>query len=335
MDHVGPLLTSARGNKYVLVIIDNLTRFAILKATKDTKTTGVVRALNEFIIQYGAPIRVILDRGTCFTVRQFSDLCQQHVIRHVLNSPRHAQANGMVERLNGTLLLRMQVSLVQSQGRDWDNCLKYVQRDLNTCQNQATGKSPFELLYGYFPKHDEGALRTLLDERPSGYTPPATLQDEARTKIMKQQEKYKTRYDRNRVVTARFHVGDIVAMSTSSAATGESNKFQPRFRGALTIVEVLPADTYRVLELRNDRGGKRYSTTAHASQLKIWRPDVTDSLETNVEDTNEYETNVEDTTGSETNVDDTEENEKIDVTTKIGSLPPSEKSADTIPRLRL
>lgn len=276
MDHVGPLVTSIRGNKYVLALIDNLTRFAVLKATKDTKTTGVTRLLNEFILQFGAPARIITDRGTCFTSKQFEEVCLHHGIRHVLNSPRHAQANGMVERLNGTLLPAMQASLIESEGRDWDNRLKYVQRDLNTSRNQTTGKSPFELLYGYAPKHDEGALRTLLDEGPSSYTHPTTLQDAARERIAVQQGKYKARYDRNRLSNAKFHVGDIVAMSTTSPSAGESSKFQSRFRGALSVTEILPADTYRVSELRNDRGGKRYYTTAHASQLKIWRPTTED-----------------------------------------------------------
>lgn len=37
------------------------------------------------------------------------------------------------------------------------------------------------------------------------------------------------------------------------------------------ITEVLPGDTYRVMQLQQKRGGQCYSTTAHVSQLKAWR----------------------------------------------------------------
>ena len=164
VDHLGPFVTSSKKNKYVLVVMDNLTRFAILKASRDTKSTGVVRFLNEFVMQYGTPRKIVTERGTFFTSKQFKDACQRHGISHTLNSPQHLQANGMVERLNATLLLAIQASLNDTEGRDWDLRLHDVQRDLNAQPNQTTKKSPFKLLYGYTPTHHEGHLRQLLDD---------------------------------------------------------------------------------------------------------------------------------------------------------------------------
>ena len=48
-------------------------------------------------MQYGAPARIISDRGTCLTSAKFSEVCETHGICHVLTSPRHPQANGMLE----------------------------------------------------------------------------------------------------------------------------------------------------------------------------------------------------------------------------------------------
>ena len=155
--------------------MDNLTRFAIHKASRDTKSTGVVRFLNEFVMQYGAPREIVTDRGTCCTSKQFKDACQRHGISHTLNSPRHPQANGMVERLNATLLPAIQASLNDTEARDWDLRLRDVQRDLNALPNQTTKKNPFKLLYGYTPTHDEGHLRQLLDESQATYRPPNEL----------------------------------------------------------------------------------------------------------------------------------------------------------------
>ncbi|CAB0039370.1 unnamed protein product [Trichogramma brassicae] len=71
IDHVGPFVRSSRGNKFVFVLIDNLTKFVILVAMRDTKTANVVKSLEQFVCDFGAPVRIISDRGTCFTSKNF------------------------------------------------------------------------------------------------------------------------------------------------------------------------------------------------------------------------------------------------------------------------
>lgn len=144
MDHLGPFVSSARENKYVIALIDNLTRFSTLKAVRNTKVTLVLETLKDFVLRYGSPQLIITDRGTCYTSQKFTEFCQQQGIVHVLNSPRHLQANGMVQRLNGTLLPAVQSSLKDSDGRDWDARLKYVQRDLNGIANKTTNWSSYD-----------------------------------------------------------------------------------------------------------------------------------------------------------------------------------------------
>lgn len=116
VDHSGPYVTSGRQKRYVLAIIDYLTRFVVLHATRDTKTSQVIRALNEFVLTFGAPIRIVSDRGTCFTAAKFSEFCETHGIRHTLTSPRHPQANGMIERVNATLLPAIVANLKREDG---------------------------------------------------------------------------------------------------------------------------------------------------------------------------------------------------------------------------
>lgn len=61
MDHVGPFENTTRQNKYVLVIIDNLTKYVQLFPSKSTDTKGVLKSLSEFIQTRGAPDRIITD----------------------------------------------------------------------------------------------------------------------------------------------------------------------------------------------------------------------------------------------------------------------------------
>ncbi|ROT71745.1 integrase core domain containing protein [Penaeus vannamei] len=70
------LTPSARGNKYVLVLIDHLTRFVELfpLATKDAQTVADV-FLAEFVTRYGPPRTLLSDNGLEFRNRLLSDIC--------------------------------------------------------------------------------------------------------------------------------------------------------------------------------------------------------------------------------------------------------------------
>ncbi|KAL3211628.1 hypothetical protein MRX96_051994 [Rhipicephalus microplus] len=63
MDHLGPFVPSKRRNQYLLVIVDNLTKFVRVFPRRDTSTKLVLAALREFIIERGLPERIITDRG--------------------------------------------------------------------------------------------------------------------------------------------------------------------------------------------------------------------------------------------------------------------------------
>ncbi|KAL7293180.1 hypothetical protein TKK_0013328 [Trichogramma kaykai] len=119
IDHIGPLVTSSKRNKYFLVY--NFTKYVILEPCRDTKSDQVIKILENFCIHYGAPDRIISDRGTCFTSRSFEDFCKRHGIRHTLNSPRHAQANGQVERVNTTLVPVLQAMNEKDNDKHWDS----------------------------------------------------------------------------------------------------------------------------------------------------------------------------------------------------------------------
>ena len=161
IDHVGPFVNSGKINKYILVIIDNLTKFVKLVPAKNTKAIGVIRALEDFVLDFGAPVKIISDQGTCFKSNLFKDFCQKHGIIHVKTSPRHPQANGQVERVNSTLIPMLQAVIKKENGKDWDLRVKEVQCYLNELKNATLNLSPFEALFGFYPSHNEGEIRKL------------------------------------------------------------------------------------------------------------------------------------------------------------------------------
>lgn len=267
IDHLGPFETSAKKNKYLLVLVDSLTKYTQLFPCKTTNTVAVLRILDRFCTERGIPERIVSDRGTCFTSHAFETFCDDRGIRHTLNSTRHPQANGQVERANRTILTLL--SVTTSDHTSWDTQLRQVENMLNTAPNKATTKTPYETLHGYLPRFHKGILPTL-SLTGTNWRDPQDVQAEARESIVNAQVKMKTAHDRKRHLGIKYEVGEVVVM-LKQPVPHLSTKLQSKYRvKPLQVVEVLPSDTYRVAEISMD-GHETYATTAHVSQLKSWK----------------------------------------------------------------
>ncbi|KAK8776212.1 hypothetical protein V5799_030443 [Amblyomma americanum] len=269
-DHLGPFVRSKKGNKYILVVIDNLTKYVRLFPSRDTSAKSVIKSCEDFTFSHGLPERIITDRGTCFTSKAFEEFCKARGIQHVLNSTRHPRANGQVERVNRTLVPTIMTTMDGNDQREWDIGLKGVEAFLNTSYNKSTGRTPFEVLYGYNPKFHDGALREIAETEDNvAWTNPEQLQAEVRTRILDSQAKYKKRFDMRHCSGDTLKAGDVVVMRCAPEHTGEPTKTQPRYKGPLVVTEVKPNDTYGVAALKGTRS-RHYATTAHISSLKTW-----------------------------------------------------------------
>ena len=51
------------------------------------------------------------------------------------------------------------------EDNNWDKDLHLIQRHLNTSVYKTTGKIPFEALYGYIPRFNEGLIRELTSSK--------------------------------------------------------------------------------------------------------------------------------------------------------------------------
>jgi len=147
--------------------------------------------------------------------------------------------------------------------------VKDVERMMNSAVNKTTSRTPYEVLRGYQPRFRSGAL-SALSHTNNESTPPENVQTEVRDRIVLEQAKMKTQYDRKHFDGMRFDVLEVVVMLKQHTA-GQPTKLQAKYREKpLQVMEVLPSDTYRVIELGSD-GHESYATTAHVSQLKAWR----------------------------------------------------------------
>lgn len=297
-DHIGPFVTCHKGNKYVLVLVDNFTKFVCLFAAEDTSALCTLAKVQNFVSQYGLPRRLITDRGTCFTSRVFTEYCEDNGILHGLTSTRRPQANGQCERVNSvvTSMLRTQVE----KPEEWSDLLPMVQRQINNSESKTTRRTPFELLHGYRPRYDLGKLREL-STTTEDWTCPETLREEIRGAMEEEKEQTKARFDKHRHDHIRYTVGEVVVLSRTPVHTGESTKLQEKYKGPLVVTEVLPGDVYRVAQLAE--GARRhFTTTAHVSQLKSWKIAPEEEEEDESEEDNKADKEVKERTRREVKV---------------------------------
>lgn len=148
LDHLGPFVQTDCNNKYILGLVDEFSKYTVLKAVKDTSAFETVKFLKEFISHYGKPFRVITDRGTAFTAHLFEEFCKEFDIMHVKVAAGTPRGNGQIERLNKTILSCLSASLdCESGDRLWDEKLHDVQWSLNNSIHRITKRTPFEIVF--------------------------------------------------------------------------------------------------------------------------------------------------------------------------------------------
>ena len=154
MDIKGPFgkKPTKNGNRYVLVVVDLLTRAAEMIPIPDKSTKTVASALiRDVFCRRGIPESILTDRGCEFDNQALSAIAQELGIDKKRISPLHPQANGIVERLSRTIGEMLRKTTDQC-GEDWDLEIPLVQFNYMNHDHSATSYSPFYLSYGYHPR---------------------------------------------------------------------------------------------------------------------------------------------------------------------------------------
>ena len=149
VDVTGPHSESAKGNIYILTVIDHFSKFAFAFPMLNQEASTVAKILVEKVIcLMGTPTRILTDQGPNFESNLFKKLCKALGVAKVRTSPYEASTNGLVERFHLTLNSMLAKTIKESQ-KDWDDRLPYVMAAYRATQHTSTSLTPNFVVFGH------------------------------------------------------------------------------------------------------------------------------------------------------------------------------------------
>ena len=145
IDHLHPETISG-GYDYILMIVDHFTHFmqACLTQNKSAKTVAT-HLYDDFINCFGLPAQIFHDQGKEFENDLFRHIQKLTGITNSRATPYHPECNGIVERMNQTILNMMR-TLEEAENSHWKYSLNKLIHVYNCTRNETTGYS----LYYFF-----------------------------------------------------------------------------------------------------------------------------------------------------------------------------------------
>lgn len=261
VDIVGPLPVSLNGNKYILSMVDDLTRFVEFCPMADQTADTVSRALFEQILcRYTIPKSIVTDNGSNFVGNVFKSMCKLLGVKKIRTTAYHPQAN-LVERQHSSLGNYLR-NFVDGHPQNWDLFLRCAAHAYNNTPHSSTGFPPMELLFGFVSE-----IPTNLKRKPDPMYNFDQYKSELRYKLQKsfelarknlltQKEKSKIQYDK-KASPQYFQIGDKVLIKNNCRLS----KFSSHWKGPYDIVDI-----HDGINLTINQSGK--SKRIHANQVK-------------------------------------------------------------------
>ena len=273
VDSVGPLVPTQRGNKHLVVVTDQYSRYVIAWPSRDVSAKTIAAQFYQKVICiYGAPKRLVSDNGAAFVGHIFKDLCSQFEIKQCFSTSYHPQAQGSVERANRSLINLLR-NFVSSKQHDWDTFIAPLTFALNTSDNAPLGYSSYMLVFGKPPLlpselhliEPSSSNVTVQDHLTDILQTQAECHKYAMTHLQHEQDKMKQRYDAN-IRTANLKIGDIVYVYQSRLRVRNTKKkLQRSFHGPFIIVNFR---TEKAVILRRVSDGKLLDKSVSIMRLK-------------------------------------------------------------------
>nr|GEW83072.1 reverse transcriptase domain-containing protein [Tanacetum cinerariifolium] len=258
IDFIGPF-PSSKGNKYIFVAVDYLSKWVEAKALLTNDARVVVKLLKSLFSRFAIPRAIISDRGTHFFNDQFTRVMINYGVTHRLATAYHPQTSGQVEVFNHGLKRILERTVGENRA-SWSDKLDDALCAFRTAYKTLIGCTPYKLVYGkschllielehrayWALKHVNFDLKTTSDHHKLQLNELSELHDHAYENSVIYKERTKKLHD-SKIKNRIFNVGDQILLFNSHLKIF-SGKLKTRWSGPFTITP------YGTIELSQPNG---------------------------------------------------------------------------------
>lgn len=287
LDAIGPLMLTENGNKHILVFSCPLTKwveaYAVPRITAQTTAHIFITAI---LCRFGCMEITVSDRALNYCGEIMTELHALLGIRHITTSSYHPEANGSVERANGTIVkaIRMYCSDKQSK---WDNYLPFALFAYRNSVHATTGLTPYYMMFGH---QCTLPLNTALRYSPPKYQLDynsyaqelvSRLSDAWQFGLKNWQLSNHKITDRSAAAAKgpELEIGSIVYYRQYAYPVGSTHKLCPRYSGPFVVQEI----KFPNIKIAKDDPTDPSTKWVHYNQVKVLKTiqeSITDSKPT-------------------------------------------------------
>ena len=236
-------------------------RYDLAIVTKDQTAKTVAKVFYEhFTAVFGAPMKLLSDRGANFMSALVVELCATFGIQKCQTTAYHAQCSGQVERFHQTLF-HMIGKLAHDKKAQWEQHLPELLQVYNSTQSAVTSFLPHYLMYGRHPQLpvDNYFLTVSMFEH-SHHVPTYVMEvrrcfkeayAEAHLQMNCKAKKQKWYYNRT-TSTKQLVLGDVVMMQNDAYQGKQEVKDWWSETGYVVVCKV--ADGIPTYEVKDEAG---------------------------------------------------------------------------------
>ncbi|KAD5803282.1 hypothetical protein E3N88_14642 [Mikania micrantha] len=263
MDIVGKQLKAPGGKVFMLAMTDYFSKWIEAEAFVQVREKEVISFIKRNILtRFGIPAEITCDNGSQFICKRTTNFCESWGIKMITSTPVHPQANGQAESSNKIIINNLKKKLGSKKGK-WAEELPFVLWADRTTTKNATGQTPFSLVYG-----SEAVLPTemviptarsnlqnlesnkeILSEDLDAID---ELRDIARIRMATYQQKIAKSYNKN-IRIRKFQVGDLVLRKALQNTTNPADgKLAPKWEGPYKIDSEAGKGAYKLTNMEGE-----------------------------------------------------------------------------------
>jgi hypothetical protein len=237
-------VTSSRGNRYILTVIDGFSKFAHAIPIRNKEAVTVAKCLVEKVFcAFGIPRRLHSDRGAEFVNEVITNIALLYMIEKGRTTAYHPQGNAYAERIHQFFRNSLCAFVNRSQ-RNWDMLIPILVSVYNGSLHEALGgHSPFQVMFGRDENNSPIQL-PLGDEYldPKKYLSSLKLAlDRVQQEVTEQMyAKMLRNINKNEGYKFKtYNLGDKVAVSVEYLPAGfTSAKLYPKWKGPYEVIKL-------------------------------------------------------------------------------------------------